>query len=105
MPVPVPVILILVPAFASDAFAANWIVLWSTLITKYTVPVDRPPIFPPPPFVYVTLDPVKNLWLLIVIVSATWLTTLPSEPLKVVVNARSSKILKLLFSPVALRLP
>ena len=63
VPVPVPVILIAVPEFAFDALVANLIVLWSTLITKYTVPVASPVMFPPPPFVYVTLDPVKNLWL------------------------------------------
>ena len=33
----------------------------STLITKYTVPFVSPVIFPPPPFEYVTLEPVKNL--------------------------------------------
>ena len=42
---------------AFDAFVANLIVNAVSYMTKYAVPVVSPPIFPPPPFVYVTLCP------------------------------------------------
>ena len=42
---------------AFDALVANLIVNAVSYMTKYAVPVVSPPIFPPLPFVYVTLCP------------------------------------------------
>ena len=57
MPVPTADRLIAVLLAAFDALVANLIVDALSKITKYAVPVVSPPIFPPPPFVYVTLCP------------------------------------------------
>jgi len=57
VPVPTADRFIAVPLVAFEALVANLIVLLVSKIIKYAVPVVRPPIFPPPPFVYVTLCP------------------------------------------------
>ena len=67
-PAPTPVILTAVPLIALFALVANLIVLWSSLIMKYT-PSESPVITVPPPLLYVTLCPVINLWFNEVIVS------------------------------------
>ena len=56
-PVPTADRLIAVLLAAFDALVANLIVDALSKIIKYAVPVVSPPIFPPPPFVYVTLCP------------------------------------------------
>ena len=55
VPEPTAEILITVLLFAFAKVVANFIVLALSNDTKYAVPVVNPPIFPPPPFVYVTL--------------------------------------------------
>ena len=61
VPPPTDVILIAVLLAALEALVASFIVFLSFFITKYTVPFVNPPIFPPLPFVYVTLCPCTNL--------------------------------------------
>ena len=55
MPTDDKLIAVLFAAF--DALVANLNVEAVSKITKYAVPVVSPPIFPPLPFVYVTLCP------------------------------------------------
>ena len=57
VPEPTAEILITVLLFAFAKVVANFIVFALSKETKYAVPLVNPPIFPPPPFVYVTLCP------------------------------------------------
>ena len=68
---------------ALDAFVANLNVEAVSKITKYAVPVVSPPIFPPPPLVYVTLCPWMKRWSTAVIVLLEVDTMVLADPSKV----------------------
>ena len=85
VPLPTDDKFMLILLFAFDKLVANLIVLWVSKVTKYAVPVVNPPIFPPPPFVYVTLCPCIKRCSTILNVSFAVDTTSVYEPSKVAV--------------------
>ena len=85
LPVPTDDKLIAVLFAAFDALVANLNVEAVSKITKYAVPFVSPPIFPPLPFVYVTLCPWIKRCSTTLIVLLVVSTTLDAEPSKVAV--------------------
>ena len=83
MPTDDKLIAVLFAAF--DALVANLNVEAVSKITKYAVPVVSPPIFPPLPFVYVTLCPCIKRCSGILIVLLVVSTTSVDDPSKVAV--------------------
>ena len=83
VPEPTVEILITVLLFAFAKVVANLIVFALSNETKYALPVVNPPIFPPPPFVYVTLCPCTKRCSTSLNVSFEVDTTLVYEPSKV----------------------